>query len=173
MPLRDHFHPPVIGRHRWDKLHGQWPAMIVLQLNGILPQQYSAAPRVHLGGAVEIDAGTFKYENENGNGNGSASEGGSATALWMATEPTLRVETEMPDVDEYEVRVYDQERDERLVAAIELVSPSNKDRPDTRSAFVAKCAALLGQQVAVAIVDVVTSRSFSLYAELLAFMDLS
>jgi hypothetical protein len=29
------------------------------------------------------------------------------------------------------------------VAAIELVSPDNKDRADTRQAFVAKCAAYL------------------------------
>jgi hypothetical protein len=146
---------------------------IVEAIQPQLPLRYYAAPRVHLGGAVEIDVGTFKHQNEHATAKESSSNGGSATALWIATAPTLRVETEMPDVDEYEVRVYDQERDERLVAAIELVSPSNKDRPDTRSAFVAKCAALLGQQVAVAIVDVVTSRNFSLYAELLEFMDLS
>jgi hypothetical protein len=57
------------------------------------------------------------------------------------------------------------------VAAVELVSPANKDRPETRRAFVAKCAALLQQQVSVAIVDVVTVRDFNLYAELLAFLD--
>jgi hypothetical protein len=74
------------------------------------------------------------------------------------------------DVDEYEVRVYDSARDRRLVAAIELVSPSNKDRPETRRAFVAKCAALLQQQVSVAIIDVVTTREFNLYAELLEFL---
>ena len=48
---------------------------------------------------------------------------------------------------------------------------SNKDRPETRRAFVAKCAALLQQHVSVTIVDVVTTRDFNLYAELLAFMD--
>jgi hypothetical protein len=88
-------------------------------------------------------------------------------AVWEATEPTLRVETDLPDVDEYEVRVYDVSRGRRLVAAIELVSPSNKDRPETRQAFVAKCAALLRQQVSVTIVDVVTVREFNLYADLL------
>src|SRR5262249_8149674 len=59
----------------------------------------------------------------------------------------------------------------RLVAAVELVSPSNKDRPETRRAFVAKCAALLHQNVSVAIVDVITVRDFNLYAELLEFLD--
>src|SRR5262249_57685818 len=37
-------------------------------------------------------------------------------------------------------------------------------------AFVAKCAALLQQQVSVTIVDVVTIREFNLYAELLEFL---
>jgi len=81
-------------------------------------------------------------------------------------EPTLRVETDIPD----EVRIYDRERGRRLVAAIELVSPANKDRRETRRAFVAKCAFLLQQQVSVIIVDVVTVREFNLYAELLAFL---
>ncbi len=54
------------------------------------------------------------------------------------------VETELPDADEYEVRVYDARRGRRLVAAVEIVSPSNKDRPEHRRVFVAKCAALSG-----------------------------
>ena len=75
--------------------------------------------------------------------------------------------TEQPDQDEYEVRVFDTKRHRRLVAAVELVSPANKDRPDSRRAFVAKCAALLQQRVSVAIVDRVTTRQFNLYADLL------
>jgi hypothetical protein len=35
------------------------------------------------------------------------------------------------------------------VAAIEIVSPANKDRPEHRRKFVAKCAALLQQGVSV------------------------
>jgi hypothetical protein len=171
MPLRDHFRPPVKPRHDWDRVHGQWPAMIVLQLTGKLPPNYSAAPKVHLGSAVEIDVGTDELHQKNGFAATSFVDGGTATALWTATEPTLRVETEFPDVDEYEVRVYN--ADERLVAAIELVSPSNKDRPDTCRAFVAKCAALLHQHVSVTIVDVVTTRESNLYAELLEFLNLT
>ena len=84
--------------------------------------------------------------------------------------PSVAVETEIPDYDEYEVRIYDASRDRTLVAAIELVSPANKDRPEKRNAFVAKCAALLQKGVAVSIVDVVTTRQFNLYAELMAFL---
>lgn len=69
--------------------------------------------------------------------------------------------------DEYEVLIHDTHHDRRLVAAVEIVSPANKDRPDHRRVFVAKCAALLRQRVSVALVDVVTTRQSNLYNELL------
>ena len=59
------------------------------------------------------------------------------TAAWTATLPAVAVETEPPDEYEYEVRIFDLERDRQLVAAIEFVSPANKDRPESRDAFVA------------------------------------
>jgi hypothetical protein len=85
-------------------------------------------------------------------------------------EIDVAVETTLPDYDEYEVRIYDARRGRHLVAAIEFVSPTNKDRPEHRNAFVGKCAALLQKGVAVSIVDLVTIRQFNLYAELLAFL---
>jgi Protein of unknown function (DUF4058) len=169
MPLRDHFRPPVADRHSWDELHGGWPMKIVESLLPVLPRGYRAAPQIHLGGAVEIDVGTFDHDDP-GRPVASNGAGGTTTAVWAATEPTLRVETDLPDVDAYEVRVYDAARGRRLVAAVELVSPANKDRPDTRRAFVAKCAALVQQQVSVTVVDVVTTREANLYAELVAFL---
>src|ERR1019366_8295760 len=149
MPLRDHFRPPVEAKHSWDELHGGWPAVIVQQLFPILPKEYVAAPRVHLGTAFEID-GTASEPNEP-----------------APPEPTLTLEAELPDQDEYEVRVYDARHGRRLVAAIEIVSPSNKDRPESRRAFVAKVAALLQRDVCVSLVDLVTIRQFNLYADLL------
>jgi hypothetical protein len=65
------------------------------------------------------------------------------------------------------VRIYDTWRYRRLVAVVEIVSPANKDRPEHRRAFVAKCAALLQQHVSVAIVDLVTTRQNNLYGDLL------
>ena len=69
----------------------------------------------------------------------------------------------MLNQDEYEVRVYDDRVGRRLVAAIEMVSPSNKDRPESRRASVAKIAALLLRDVLVSLVDIVTIREFNLY----------
>src|SRR5205814_9672568 len=45
--------------------------------------------------------------------------------------------------------------------------PSNKDRPESRRAFVANVAALLQRDVCVSLVDPVTVRQFNLYADLL------
>jgi len=69
--------------------------------------------------------------------------------------------------DEYEVLIFDQDRGRELVAAIEIVSPANKDRPETRQAFVSKCAALLQKKICVSIVDLVTVKRFNLYCEVL------
>jgi hypothetical protein len=80
---------------------------------------------------------------------------------------TLTLETDWPDQDEYEVRVYDDRHGRRLVAAIELVSPGNKDRPESRRAFVAKVAALLQEDVCVALVDLLNLRQCNLYGDVL------
>jgi hypothetical protein len=93
--------------------------------------------------------------------------------VWAPARPTLVVATDLPAQDEYEIRIYDNERNQRLVAAVELVSPANKDRPEHRRAFAAKCAALLQKQVSVTIVDLITTHSNNLYEELLNLIDRS
>jgi hypothetical protein len=166
MPLRDHFRPPVESKHSWDELHGMWPAVIVQQMFPLLPEGYIAAPGVHLGADFEIDVSAYEQDgatNEATTGKGTSS----GVATWAPPLPTLTLESELPDQDEYEVRVYDARHGRRLVAAIELVSPANKDRPESRRAFVAKVAALLQRDVCVSLVDLVTIRQFNLYAELL------
>jgi len=168
MPLRDHFRPPLDNETSWEGLHGQWPAMIVMALSGKLPPRYVAAPRIHLGAFAEVDVSAYDKDEAAPFASASdADDGGLATAVWAPPRPTFSVVTDLPDQDEYEVRVYDTKRHRRLVAAIEIVSPANKDRPENRRAFVAKCAALLLQRVSVAIVDLVTTRQFNLYSDLL------
>src|SRR6202022_2274848 len=112
----------------------------------------------HSGSSAEIDVATFENEGEAvmaGGDNG----GGIATAVWAPPRPTLAVVTDLPAPDVYEVLVYDEKRPCRLVAAVEIVTPANKDRPEHRRAFVAKCAGLLRGHVSVVIVDVVTTRT--------------
>lgn len=166
MPLRDHFRPPYSDQRSWEGFHAQWPAMIVVGLSASLPDRYIAEPRVHLGSVMEVDVGARQFDTPR-DWSGSTEGGQAATAVWVPPRPTLAVETELLDPDEYAIRVYDALDGRRLVAAIEIVSPSNKDRPDQRRAFVAKCAGLLRNDVSVVIVDLVTTRTSNLYGELL------
>ena len=166
-PLNDHFRPPLSKLLPWEQFHGQWPGEIVRELNEVLPPQYRAAPTVHLGREAEVDIGTFEAQPPLRADHVQGETGGAAVAVWTPAEPTLAVETDLADFDEFEVRVYDASLNQRLVAAIELISPGNKDRPKSRSQFTAKCAALLRQGVSLALVDVITDRSANLYADLL------
>ncbi len=172
MPLRDHFRPPLFKKRRWDVLHGAWPTMIVQRLFPLLPARYFAGPNVHLSHSFEVDIGAMDEGESNGSQPDSSGGGiAVATATQTALAPTLTVETEWPDQEEYEMRVYDDEDGGRLVAAVEIVSPANKDRPESRKAFVAKCAAMLQQDVCVSIVDVVTTKQFNLYADVMELLD--
>ena len=164
MPLRDHFRSPNEDRIAWEGFHAQWTSMIVVALNQLLPSRYVASPRVRLGTLTEIDVAALDDERRISGWEG-AEGGGLATASWAP--PTLTVEADLPKLYEYEVQVHDVEHGRRIVAAVELVSPGNKDRPEHRRAFVAKCAALLQQGVSVCLVDLVTTRRFNLYLELL------
>jgi hypothetical protein len=158
MPLRDHFRPPAFKYASWESVHAGWPTLIVMALTNQLPPPYVAHPQVQAGAFAELDVAGY--------GSGAV-----ATAVWAPPHPTLTVETYLPAQDEFEVLVYDADRGLHLVAAIELVSPANKDRPENRRAFVAKCAALLQKQVSVTIVDLITVRNQNLYGELLDFID--
>ena len=160
MPLRDHFRPPVSKKSSWEGFHAMWPTCIVQQLRKQLPPGFVAEPASTWEPSWRSTWGhwsrTIRTRAVVSSGNGN---GGVAAAAWTATLPAVAVETEPPDEYEYEVRIFDVERERQLVAAIEFVSPANKDRPESRDAFVAKCAALLRKGVAVSVVDLVTIRS--------------
>ncbi len=169
MPLRDHFRPPLDDMRHWEGFHATWPVMMVALLRRKLPRRYYAEPRIHSGSSAEIDVATFESEEEGALAVGISNDngGGVATAVWAPPRPTLTVATDLPAQDVYEVRVYDEKRHSRLVAAVEIVSPANKDRPEHRRAFAAKCVGLLKERVSVVILDVVTTRTQNLYVELL------
>jgi hypothetical protein len=149
-----------------------WPGAMVFQLEPKLPPGFVAEPRVQLGTFFELDVSTYDDRERPvhiTSSNGGSDNGGTATLV--AAPPTLTLETELLEQYAYEVLVFDLERDRRLVAAVEIVSPGNKDRPESRRAFVSKAATLLQQGVCVSIIDLVTVRRFNLYADLLALID--
>jgi hypothetical protein len=136
MPLLDHFHEPILSAQRWPGFHAVWPTMLILRLNQHLPEHYKAEPRVQLGTAYEIDIGTSDRHPTESNGHPHADGGGVGTLA--APVATVEVATELDQPDEFGVRVYS--NGGVLVAAVELVSPSNKDRPESRRAFAEKVA---------------------------------
>jgi hypothetical protein len=143
-----------------------WPALMVMDLCKSLPERYTAEPRVHLGKNFEVDVCTFDVVGGREFGT-SASDPRDVSATWAPPVPTLTLELDPTEIYEYEVLIFDQQRGRELVAAIELVSPANKDRPESRQAFVSKCAALLQKKICVSIVDLVTVKHFNLYCEVL------
>jgi hypothetical protein len=146
------------------------PGVIVQRLNSILPEEYFAQPKVRLGNEMEIDLGAVERESPRDFFDRPDDKGNLLVASWAPAKPKILVDAEFPEPDEFEVKVYTQE-EFRLVAAIEIVSPSNKDRPENRKTFVNKCESLLKQDVCVTIFDVVTSRTSNLYGELLDEVD--
>jgi hypothetical protein len=132
------------------------------QLNKTLPAGYVARPNVKLGVDVEADVGALEQPGHKLDEEG----GGVATAVWAPSTPTLSVAVDFHRLDVFEVQVH-REGGLEMVAAIELISPRNKDRQTARRHFAAKCAAYLQAGVSVVMVDVVTGRTENLYAALL------
>src|SRR5207253_3391671 len=160
MPLLDHFHPPLHGPRRWEGFHHAWATFIAQQLNQeTLPPDYFAESEISLGPVLEIDVATMERT-----GPGEGKRG--VTAVWSPSRPKFAAKVDFARLDSYEVRVYQDLGGAELRAAIELVSPANKDRAGSRRTFVAKCAGYLQHGIAVAIVDIVTSRTANLHAEL-------
>ncbi len=163
MPLHDHFAEPLSLERPWEGIHSCWATTIAQQLNDtLLPGEFVALPQVRRGAAVEIDVATMQQK-----------------PIVAAHEPTLvrspawSIPIVWNELDLFEIRVIKQEGRPKLVSAIELVSPANKDRPSHRRAFAGKCAGYLRQGVSLIVVDVVTERRGSLHLELREMLELN
>jgi hypothetical protein len=155
---------------RWESFHSSWATRIADALTERwLPPNYIAEEHAHLGPSVEIDVGTFERETPT-----TAAEGGGAVATvgpkaWTPPDADGSFAAVFPDT--FEVRLLCTDTGPKLVAAIELISPGNKDRASERRAFVTKCASYLYQGISVIIVDIVTNRRANLHNEILELMD--
>ncbi len=161
MPLLDHFRPPLHPHRHWESFHVTWAGAIADALNeDLLPEGYFAEEHAHAGARIEIDVATF----EDGRPVAASPNGTTTRAVkpYAPPAPPLVVPAAFPDA--FEVLVYQSEGGAKLVAAVELVSPSNKDREPHRRAFAAKCAGYLAQGIGLVVVDVVTTRQANLHA---------
>jgi hypothetical protein len=164
MPLLDHFNPPLSRTHPWRSFHGAWAAAIARLLNqGVLPPGYYAVPLLDRDGPVEIDVAALREQDSSG-------PAGGAAQTWAPPAPALSAAIELPATDPVEVQVFADDGDPRLTAAIELLSPRNKDRPGAREAFAVKCVGYLQQGSSVVVVDTVTTRRADLHAAILSLL---
>jgi hypothetical protein len=92
--------------------------------------------------------------------------------VWMPPAPDQTLPSAHAAEDYFEVLIHDEDKGSRVVAAVELLSPGNKDRPENRHAFAIKCAAYLNQRVSLIIVDSVTDRFANLHANLMELLQL-
>lgn len=167
MPLRDHFHPPMSLIGEWEDFHATWSVELRNELNlRLLPPGYRAATHIHVGGRVEVDVATLEVDIGAG---AAGSNGGVALHTHVLPATSLAMPAVFPD--EFEVQVLATTAGYPLVAAIEFVSPRNKDRPEARRAFVVKCANYLQLGVGLVIVDVVTERHANLHDELVTLLE--
>jgi hypothetical protein len=163
MPLLDHFNPPLNRSHPWRSVHGAWAAAMARLLNqGVLPPGYYAMPLLDREGPVEIDVAALHTP---GTPNGSA-----VPQRWAPAAPALDVAVELPAADEVEVQIFADDGDPRLAAAVELVSPRNKDRPRARQAFAVKCVNYLQRGSSVIVVDTVTTRRADVHGAILSLL---
>jgi hypothetical protein len=169
MPLLDHFHPPLSAERRWESFHSSWATRLADALTEQLPPDYIAEEHAHLGPSVEIDVATFEREAAAA----GKDESGIVTAVGPRVWSPPAADGALPAVfpDTFEVRVLSTDTGPKLVAAVELISPGNKDRPAERRAFATKCASYLFQGISVIIVDIVTSRRANLHNEILQVME--
>lgn len=164
MPLRDHFHPPLSEERGWPTIHHHWIAEIAAYLNEeLLPEGFYAESECAIGGHLEIDVASLD-EITNGH-NFHPTNNGVATLSWAPPAATGVIALAVPD--SIEARIISTVSGRTVVAAIEIVSPSNKDRAESRAAFVAKCQSFLTAGVGLIVVDIVTNRRANLHQELM------
>lgn len=166
MPLLDHFNPPLNRTHPRRSFHGAWAAAMARLLNqGVLPSGYYAVPLVDRDGPIEIDVATLRDQEAHG-----FAGVGVESQTWVAPAPALAVAVDLATVDAVEVQVFADDGDPRLAAAVELLSPRNKDRPAARQAFAVKCVGYLQQGSSVVVVDTVTTRRADLNSTILSLL---
>ena len=145
-------------------------------MNASLPDYYFAEPHVEYG--VEIDIAAMEKpdlvwheapDTVTTQGRRAAVE---AALSWIPPAPLQNVPlTFLTDI--VEIRIFNEMGGPVLAAAIELVSPANKDRPAHRDAFISKCKSYLQVGIGLMVIDVVTERHANLHDDLLRGLGVS
>ena len=157
MPVLDHLSEEINDIAGFQSFHNAWAVEIAYDLNRVLPKGYRALSHAQIG-SREVDVRADKSL--------TADEKEELMMRYQPSDQPVIASAVFPT--ELEVFVLNvRGRKHRTVGVIEIVSEGNKDRPESRNTFVAKCNYLLSQEVSVIIVDVLAFPFFNLHNQLL------
>lgn len=135
-------------RPGWEGMHIFWMTEIARALRAVLPAGYRAV----IGASPLVAVGVAPVKPDVAVTNGSAHPPDAAPASPTGPAPEPDVEVAVATLEEdASVQV---ERDGRLVAAVELISPRNKDRPAAREQYAGRYLNYLRGGVHLLLVDV-------------------
>jgi len=144
------------ARVAWKSFHQLWIAKITEHLNQILPAGFQARPEELI---IGIAPDVLVMEEEPL----APPDPATLTALGEATfTAILTLPADYPFVG-----VYSQRDANRLVAAIEVISPGNKDRLSAAQNFVNKAILLLQDGVHLMVIDVIRDPAYAMRQALL------
>jgi hypothetical protein len=143
MPLRRWKNPNVA----WKSFHNFWVAKIAEQLNEVLPAGFQARP-TELAVGIEPDVLTFQIRSDT-----ETPAPPNPTPELM--EPT-RTAVLSPPMESPFVGIYSDYDATHLVAAIDIISPTNKRSKPDRQEFVNKAILLLREGVHLMVIDVLS-----------------
>ncbi len=157
MPVLDHSDILVQDAIAFSSIHHALGNNISADLNEILPEGFVAHPHVSLGGGWEADVLTREELNV------------ARDFVLYQPPPSSGISKVLFPTSVSVIIDYLRNRTkEKIVAAIEIVSPANKDRASRRQAFLAKCHSYLQENVSLAIIDITSSyKDQNLHFELL------
>ena len=147
MPLHD-----WTDRPGWDGVHHLWITELLRWIKPRLPEGYRAyigsAPTVAIGAPAERpDVSVREWKDE---APGAALDSSPSTTQTPSDEPDEEIAVAALDSS---TSLYVELRG-RLIAAVELVSPRNKDRPVSRATYLARYTGYLLEGVHLLLVDV-------------------
>jgi hypothetical protein len=149
--------------------HSNWATRLADALNERwLPPDFIAEEFTHAGAALEIDVATYEGPSVSAPPGDGVATLTAAPPTWSPPAPARTMPAVFPDT--FEVRIFANTGGLTLVAAIELISPGNKDRPEEHRAFATKCASYLHQGISLILIDIVTSQRANLHNETMHLM---
>jgi len=157
MPILDHLNEEITDIVEFNSFHHHWAAHIAEDLNKILPRGFRARAHAWIG-VKEVDVRTDKSL--------TADEKKQLMPQYKLPVPLAETRAEFP-IDSQVFVENVRRRRQKTVGVIEIVSAGNKDRPDNRNTFVAKCRSFLSHEISVIIVDILAVPFFNLHNLLL------